>query len=476
MATTTPFPPTDATSVGFVPLTVPFQNLTFYTKAEKTNELLYNLSSPATLSPNSATGIVAGGAAAASIVNLLWNSVASDLEWWTQKLEDPSPITISHQHVAISAVVSSTTVPSTNSATLSGATLASSITDASVSNALPSSTTNSKQTSTPQPTGNGISGGAVAGVAIGCLVAGVLIAGLIAWFCWGRRRASRLRHHETSAIALMPPEKGPMVHTRPLGGESPLDLSTGTGLPQPLEDQAISGEISKIGNLIKNHVQSYYHSKPVNPGLIDLDDIVALGRNLPISTGTLSTLLDNSATREVALRFCIAFAIITRLQSYGNPAESLLPPEFCAPMREISDAKYGSKAHTVKAARWRATTAELMHSTYVQDAFTSSDPRNAAIRSLTHVLENTLQPFADLRMNNEERKRNLEEILKRSAIFAFTLFSQPSSWDFDWKEEQGVKSGELCIFPALVQVTNEVGEPIRPPRSFSEAVVRRLEG
>lgn len=87
-----------------------------------------------------------------------------------------------------------------------------------------------------------------------------------------------------------------------------------------------------------------------------------------------------------------------------------------------------------------------------------------------------LHPFADSRMNNEERKRNLEEILKRSALFAFTIFSQPSSWDFDWKEKQGVKPGEMCIFPALVQVTNEAGERVRPPRSFSEAVIRRLEG
>lgn len=127
------------------------------------------------------------------------------------------------------------------------------------------------------------------------------------------------------------------------------------------------------------------------------------------------------------------------------------------------------------AARWRVLTAELMQSTYGGDTFTSADSRNASVQSLVHLLENILLPFADSRMNNEQRKRNLEEIVKRSAIFAFTLFSQQSLWDFDWKEEQGVKSAELCIFPALVQVTNEAGEAIRPPRSLSEAVVRRLQ-
>lgn len=113
-----------------------------------------------------------------------------------------------------------------------------------------------------------------------------------------------------------------------------------------------------------------------------------------------------------------------------------------------------------------------MRSTYVQDPFRTSDPRNLAISSIAKVLESVLQPFADSKVNNKERKRNLEEILKRAALFAFTIFSQPSSWDFDWRDKA---AGELCIFPALVQVANEAGDPVRPPRSFSEAVIRRLE-
>lgn len=132
-------------------------------------------------------------------------------------------------------------------------------------------------------------------------------------------------------------------------------------------------------------------------------------------------------------------------------------------------------AHALQAARWRVVTADLLQATYARDAFAPSDPRTSAIRSILQTLENILRPYLDSRMNDEERKRNLEEILKRSALFSFTLFSQPSSWDFDWMEEQAVESGELCIFPALVQVTNEAGDPVTPPRSFSEAVVRKLE-
>lgn len=117
-----------------------------------------------------------------------------------------------------------------------------------------------------------------------------------------------------------------------------------------------------------------------------------------------------------------------------------------------------------------------MQSTYVRDPFNASDSRNASIQAVVRALENILRPYADSRIDNEQRKRNLEEIIKRSALFAFTLFSQPSTWGFDWQEHHGVKTGELCIFPALVQLTDETGKSLSSPRPFSQPVVRELNG
>lgn len=116
-----------------------------------------------------------------------------------------------------------------------------------------------------------------------------------------------------------------------------------------------------------------------------------------------------------------------------------------------------------------------MQSTYARNAFSTSDSRNHNIEAALRVLDPILLLYTDSRMDKNQRRRNLEEILKRAATFAFTLFSQPSSWDFDWKDQQGVMSGSLCVFPALVQVVDEAGEPVKPPRAFSEAVVRRLD-
>lgn len=196
---------------------------------------------------------------------------------------------------------------------------------------------------------SGISNGAVAGVAIGCLLFGVLMAGLISWFCCGKRRGRHVQDSEVSAVALISPEKGALSKTRSLYDRTPLWSGTNTLVPQPLEDQAIAGEMSKIGNSIKNHVQSYYHNKAVTPGVIEDDDLTMLGRNLPIPSGTLSTLIDNKATREVALRFCIAWTIVGRLQNYSNSSQSLLPPELCDAMREIGSMDRNNKGQWIYA-------------------------------------------------------------------------------------------------------------------------------
>lgn len=192
-------------------------------------------------------------------------------------------------------------------------------------------------TSSSSAHSQGIRPAAAAGVGVGCLLAGALIAGMITWFCMKRRNpASGGRDSEASTVALMHREKGPMAKTTSISSGSRINSALENGLPLPLEDKAISGEISKISNLIKNHVQSYYHSRSVNPGMIDHDDLEALGDNIPVSVGTLSTLLHGLATREVALRFCIAWVITSRIRLDDASNTTFLPPEIARSIQSMN--------------------------------------------------------------------------------------------------------------------------------------------
>ncbi|KAF2279925.1 uncharacterized protein EI97DRAFT_369567 [Westerdykella ornata] len=360
--------------------------------------------------------------------------------------------------------------------TSSSATLASRLPPGSHNRTSPAGNSTHPPTETPE--GTSISPGAAAGIAIGCLVAGGILATIVLWLWLGRaRRFRRYANTESGTAALMfRGEKGPTPHVSSLGSGSPIPQGLDNILPQPLEDKAITAGMSGLGLAIKNHVQSFYQTGRVSPGLLDLEELQALGSDAPISTGTLSTLLSNSGTREVALRFCTAWVVVSRMQLSSEFEKTLLPREFAQCFQAMAIGNRTSHAQALLFARWRALSAELAQTTYVRNPFSQSDPRHLNVEKTIHALDGILLPYKDSRMDNAQRLQNLREILRRAANFAFTLFSQPSTWDFDWQEQHGVLSGSLCIFPALVQVTDELGEPIKPPRVFTEAIVRRLDG
>jgi hypothetical protein len=207
--------------------------------------------------------------------------------------------------------------------------------------ASPSAAANGTATSTTAPVSKGhdVTSGVAAGIAIGCLLAGILIAGLVFWLCGRKRKPTRSHDYEASRTALVPQEKGFATSAIPLGSRTATASPLMDVLPLPLEDKAVAGEISKISLSVKNHVQSYYHASRVNAASLDLDDIQGLGNNLPISAGTLSTLLDNAATREIALRFCIAWVVCSKILPSTGSRATLLPAEVAECSRSIASAR-----------------------------------------------------------------------------------------------------------------------------------------
>jgi hypothetical protein len=188
-----------------------------------------------------------------------------------------------------------------------------------------------------------VSSGAAAGAAIVCLIAGAAIAALALWFFWGRRKESRARNCDASSTALVHHEKGFTTNTIPLESRNPATLSITDAFPMPLEDKAITGEILKISNSIKNHVQSYYHASEISPGLLDIDDVKALGSDLPIPVATLSSLLDKKASREIALRFCVAWVVCSNMRPEASSSTGLLPTEVAECLRKMVESSRGSR-------------------------------------------------------------------------------------------------------------------------------------
>lgn len=88
---------------------------------------------------------------------------------------------------------------------------------------------------------------------------------------------------------------------------------------------------------------------------------------------------------------------------------------------------------------------------------------------MLEAAEPVLHPFIDPNADTNARRRNLEGIAKRAAQFAFLLFSQPGSFQFDYSSTG--EHDSLIVFPALLQTVNDVAEPVLPPRVLSEKEV-----
>lgn len=397
-------------------------------------------------------------------------------EGWTTQIQPPAPVATS-----VSSTDTSTTATSSILISTSVSASISSVSGKSISSA--SSTISSTSTSAPSLSSTNVhshkstvSAGAAIGIGIGCAIAGAAIVALLFWFF---KRNSKDQHHarDSEAGASVPhQDKQPVVNVQPLDNANLTTRTVENNLPQPLEDNAIAGEISKISNLIKNHVQSYYHSARVGAGTVDLDALQALADGLSTSIETLNAMLTNPATREAALRLCIAWVIVPRIQFGGDPRITFLPPEAANCINSMTSLDSKPQVRTAFLSKWRTLTAELMQTTYGRNAFSANDSRNQNILRAVEVLDTVLHPYADARMDNNERRRNLEEILKRAASFAFMLFSQPSSWKLEWENPHGLEPNTLVIFPALVQVVDEMGRSLSPPRAFSEVVVRQIDG
>lgn len=71
-------------------------------------------------------------------------------------------------------------------------------------------------------------------------------------------------------------------------------------------------------------------------------------------------------------------------------------------------------------------------------------------------LDMLLQPFACLDSDNE-RRRNMVEILRRGARFGYTLSTQPTEWEFDWTSGSDSTSATIVVFPGMLQTVNDQG-------------------
>lgn len=330
----------------------------------------------------------------------------------------------------------------------------------------------------------GLSDRAAAGIAIGCLIAGALIAALASFLLFSRgkkRNAAQAGHYEPTVHAdehdLKHPAKVTSAPMRAIGAAAIIE----NNLPQPKEDNTISGDLSRIKSRIEGHVDSYYHTAGANSQTIAQALSAALGTGFPVSMVKLQELLSDPRKRLAVFRAAIAWIIVSRIDFSSGPDTTFLPRHVADVIRDLSasrmdepsefsefrmkDVRLSPTALVAFLSKWRQITAALSGNAFTQE-LPKDDSRMANIARALSLADTFLRPCAK-DVDHEKRLVNLEAIMKRAARFGFLLFSQPSSFQFDWTDND---SG-LVVFPGLLQVSDENGRPVASPRAFGSKEV-----
>jgi hypothetical protein len=188
-------------------------------------------------------------------------------------------------------------------------------------------TTSSSAGATPAPgkAKSGLPSGAAAGVGIGCAIAGALIAGLIVFLLLRRKRRPQ---YEPTAPYYVAGEKEATDSGSPIRGGAITNVDR--LLPQPAEDDAIIGQLSKIRDDIKNHVQNYYHNNHIQPELVDDTEVMDLAHAISTPPSTVRRLLLNPETRVPAIRLFLGHLILTSCIGQSESRVSFLPQEIAS--------------------------------------------------------------------------------------------------------------------------------------------------
>ncbi|KAJ4367812.1 hypothetical protein N0V86_009648 [Didymella sp. IMI 355093] len=233
-----------------------------------------------------------------------------------------------------------------------------------------------------------------------------------------------------------------------------------------LSDQEILQEFSDLYEAILAHVKKFYTTGPIHTGGASQIMIEQANASVLLPWPQILDLLNDPKSRLGVLAMCIGRTILSRtlmlrVGTTNNPSATFLPPElvdcfqsFCVgksvPTLEGKELK---PLNLALLSRWKQITASLLHSTYMEEAFSPLDGRTINIERAIEDLDPLLGAYVsadDVKRRRVERVGDLRILLRKGARFAFILFSQPCLWTFDWYHNREIETSEGQLRPSKV--------------------------
>jgi hypothetical protein len=345
---------------------------------------------------------------------------------------------------------------------------------------------------TPGPTGDtkdsGVSTGALAGAAVACAIGGILLGCAVAWLLLRRRlRHARSRVAPPVFVEDKADSKAvPAATIVSTSGETQLNQY----LLDTIPDGDIEAELQALGQLIDQHVETYYTSGPTAGVDVLSQALVRLG--FTRNADPIAALCMKADTRHAALRHIIAQVIFWSIDIHSHKPFSMLPTPISSlinsmpegqidpgkktalqavnPTSNVADTP--STATSTALSQWRRLSAFLLHP---KRADRSALPAIEATvrpqaRALASALNTVLSHFvAPGGASHEAQTRHLQDVAIECTKLGHMLLSQPQDWHFVY-ETAG--SNVLVVCPGLDK--GRTGSAASNGRRVVEPVLFRL--
>jgi hypothetical protein len=194
---------------------------------------------------------------------------------------------------------------------------------------------------------NLLDGRGVAGLVVGCVFAGAIIASLVAFLLIKFRGRTNKGYTSDGYGSPMEGYSNDPKKTTAVTMSIPENSSAAiveNNLPQPKEDNAITGDFSKLKNKLDGHVQTFYQTGPANDQAAAQALAQILGERSPISTAKLLGLLSNPRSRPAILRSALAWIIVSRVGVECDPKDTFLPAQVTGAVHTLPPTRMDEKS------------------------------------------------------------------------------------------------------------------------------------
>ncbi|KAH7153710.1 hypothetical protein DER46DRAFT_510792 [Fusarium sp. MPI-SDFR-AT-0072] len=320
----------------------------------------------------------------------------------------------------------------TNSSPTSASTIDSG-TDASAGQTSPQETVNKGN--------NQIEPGAVAGIAIGCLFAGIFVGICFAWLL---QRFTKRRPRHRRAIRIVRAPKNPDTDSPGSMESSDNKIKVENLILQATPDREVVGMLQRLEVIMEQHIENYYHVKPIDIGVSILaEQLTNLGISQDSSGFEAEAVAKwclHPSSRRLALQHVVSHVIFNSIDCNSRNGISLLPGpaiNFLRSIRSIDKSREDFNVMSVVLTKWRTLSALLLHLNPSER--TPLEVSERAVRHQAEELVNELDPFLHCFVtpdqdNLQKQRHHMHSIIVEAAKLGYALFSHTGDWRFIYKD------------------------------------------